>query len=525
MNEDLKLSFFGGVGMATGANIMLKFGNTKILVDCGMMQGPKSAEEKNFETFKYNPSEIDFLLITHAHMDHIGRVPKLVREGFKGKIISTKETADLAKPMLEDAMNVVKSKFPNKILFEKNNLEKALLLWQGFDYKEKIELTPNCFLEMFDAGHILGSAILVLEITTITLKGESKKSVRIAFTGDLGNSPSPLLPDTAIPNNLDYLVMESVYGDRNHEGKKERREKLKSVILDGIKREGTIVIPAFSIERTQVLLYEINNMVEDKEIPQIPVFVDSPLAEKVTDIYKKYKKDFNKFVQQEIKSGDDIFDFPGLKIIRNFEESSELKNISGPKIILAGSGMSEGGRVVNHEAEILDDSKNTLILVGYQAVGTLGRLLQDGAKEVEIKTPPLTPPQRGGEQNKSNSTNAIYFERNHKTSNNKIKVRAKIENITGYSSHKDSERLLEFVEKINNSPHPPLNLREGETPPLTPPQRGGEQENNTNQKSHLKEIFVIMGEPHSSLFLVQRIRDYLDLPAIYPEEDKEYKLN
>lgn len=443
-----KLKFFGGVGSTTGANIMLEFNNRKIIIDCGLFQGARYAEGKKFESFKYNPANIDFVLITHAHMDHIGRVPKLVRDGFKGKIISTQETMELAQPMLEDALRVMQVRHPDKILFEEEDIKNTFLLWEGKNYEEKVELFDNCFLQMQDAGHILGSAICNV----------SCGSTKIAFTGDLGNSPSPLLPDTEFPKNVDYVVMESVYGDRNHESKEERRNKLKEVILEGIKKDGTIVIPAFSIERTQVLLYELNNMIEDKEIPQIPVFLDSPLALKVTDIYKKYTKDFKESVQSEIKKGDDIFDFPGLRIIKNAQDSAEIEKIKDTKIILAGSGMSEGGRVLNHESRILNHAENTLILVGYQAVGTLGRLLEDGAKEVFI--------------NKQ-----------------KTKVNAKIEVIKGYSSHKDSEHLLEFVEKVAPS-----------------------------------KVFVIMGEPKSSLFLTQRIRDYLDIDAVYPEERKEYNL-
>ena len=453
-----KLTFYGGVGSTTGANIMLSFNNRKLLVDCGLLQGGQ--EQKNFEPFKYKPSEVDFLLITHGHMDHIGKVPKLVRDGFRGKIISTIETMEIARPMLEDELKVMLARHPNEILFDVNDIEKSFSLWEGRKYEEKIELFENCFLEMQNAGHVLGSAIC--NVTCDTTK--------ISFTGDLGNSPSPLLPDNEFPKNTDYIVMESVYGDRNHENKEERRGKLRQYILDGLKKNGTIVIPTFSIERTQVILYEINNMVEDKEIPEIPVFLDSPLALKVTEIYKKYEADFKQSVQTEIKTGDDIFDFPKLRIVRNARESEEIEKIMGAKIILAGSGMSEGGRVVNHEAHFLPDPDATIILVGFQAIGTLGRAIADGVKEVFIET----------DGNKSNGKE-------------KVKVRATIENITGYSSHKDSEHLLEFVEK-------------------------------TNESKKLTKVFVIMGEPKSSLFLTQRIRDYLDIDAVYPEEGKEYQL-
>lgn len=435
---------------------MLEFNGHKILVDCGLLQGLREKEQTNSNSFKYNPVQVEFLLVTHAHMDHIGKIPKLVRDGFRGKIISTRETLEMAGPMLGDALKVMQSKNPDKsaseLMYGKQDIEKALLLWTGQDYQHKINLFENCSMEMQNAGHILGSAIMKVTCADTTF----------AFTGDLGNSPSPLLPDTEFVDDADYIVMESVYGDRNHEGREERRKKLKQIILDGIERKGAIIIPAFSIERTQVLLYELNNMVEDGDIPSIPVFVDSPLASKMTAIYAKHSDKFKKEVQEEIKSGDDIFNFPRLSITHSHFESVELERTVDPKIILAGSGMSAGGRVVNHELTYLPDPKATIVLPGYQGIGTLGRLLEEGVKEVDIH----------GER---------------------VEVKAKIEKISGYSSHADSDHLLGFVEKA----------AEGEK---------------------LKKVFVIMGEPKSSLFLVQKIRDNLGVEAVYPEENKTYEV-
>jgi len=454
---DTKLIFYGGVGTATGANIMLEFSDKKILVDCGILQGLQEDQERNFEPFKYDPREVDFLLVTHSHMDHIGKIPKLVKDGFNGKIISTLETMEIARPMLTDAVRVMQSRDPNKVLYEEKDIEKTFSLWEGHEYHQTINLFQNCDLEISNAGHVLGSSIM-----NVTCSGK-----KFAFTGDLGNSPSPLLPDIEFVKDAEIIVMESVYGDRNHTDRESRKQELKQYILDGIKRGGTIIIPAFSIERTQVLLFELNNLIENNELPKIPVYLDSPLAEKVTEIYKKYKDDFKPEVRAQIKSGDDIFNFPNLEIVKTHNDSMEVEKEPNPKIIMAGSGMSVGGRVVNHEIHYLSGKENTIILVGYQSLGTLGRHLEEGLKEVEI-----------------------WLDGSKK----KVKVEAQIENITGYSAHADSDHLLEFVEKAG-------------------------------EFGRLKKVFVIMGEPKSSLFLVQKIRDNLDVDAIYPEEDKEYVIS
>jgi metallo-beta-lactamase family protein len=291
----------------------------------------------------------------------------------------------------------------------------------------------------------------------IEFEHEGKK---IVFTGDLGNSPAPLLRDTEEIKGADYMVIESVYGDRNHESVEERTQKLKEAIENTINKGGALLVPAFSIERTQVLLYEINNLVEDGKIPSVPVFLDSPLAIKVTKVYQNRIQNFNKGVKEEIAGGDDIFKFPLLEFTEHHKESMDIANTPNPKIIIAGSGMSNGGRIVHHEKRHLPDPNSTLLIVGYQAAGSLGRRLLDGAKEVEIM-------------------------------DKKVQVRAQVVNLTGYSAHKDSDGLLEFVD---------------------------------GSAETLKKVFVVMGEQKSSLFLVQRLRDYVGVNAIAPKLGESFEL-
>ena len=289
--------------------------------------------------------------------------------------------------------------------------------------------------------------------------------MKILFTGDLGNSPAPLLRDTEPVGDVDYLVMESVYGDRNHETREGRVNKLQEVVKDTIARGGTLVIPAFSIDRTQVLLYELNNMVEQKKIPSIPVFVDSPMAIRATDVYKASENLFNDRVKEQIKRGDDIFKFPHLEYTMRADEALHIDHAKAPKIILAGSGMSVGGRILSHETQYLDDPKSTILLVGYQSAGSLGRQLADGAKKVRIH----------GET---------------------IKVKAKIETLYGFSAHKDGDHLIDFVSTAGD-------------------EKGS---------GRLKEVFVVMGEPKASMHLAQRINDELGVKAIVPERGKPYAL-
>ena len=453
MEKKIKLIFYGGTGSPTGSNFMITDGVTRILVDCGLFQGKRVGEDSNRKDFSYDPSAVDALFVTHAHIDHIGRIPKLVRDGFKGSIYSTPPTHDIADRMLEDTMGVLgrearEDKLPP--LYEKKDLQKAMGLWKGISYHQ--EITVGDFrVRLREAGHILGSSLV-----EFIYNGK-----RIVFSGDLGNSPTPLLKDTESLKGTDYLVVESVYGDRNHEDRDTRKYVLEDIIEETIKRGGALMIPAFSLERTQELLYELNDLVEHGKIPEVPVFIDSPLAIDVTKIYKKYKDYFNKDARKIIKDGDDIFNFKGLKFTYKTEESKAIRNTPNPKIIIAGSGMSNGGRIIHHEKQYLSDPKSTLLIVGYQVPGSLGRELQDGAKSVTIL-------------------------------DEKILVRATVKTIHGYSAHKDSDAIVNAIAEAGDT---------------------------------LKKVFVVLGEPKSSLFLVQRIRDYLGISAVAPESEEVIEIN
>jgi len=463
IKKHLQITFFGGVGSVTGANFLLESLRTRLIVDCGLLQGTPEASTENHAVFPYDPKTIDFLFVTHAHMDHIGKIPKLVRDGFRGKIYSTPETKEIARLMLLDAIKVMQMnardeqqdthkalKKHDKPLYEMGDLDQAFFLWSTIPYHTETRIGEDFSVYLKDAGHILGSSMYEFSY-------EGKK---ITFTGDSGNSPTPLLKDTESIEGAHYLVIDSVYGDRNHESKTERDAQFERIIKETIAQGGALVIPAFSLERTQVILYELNNLVEEGRVPSVPVFLDSPLGAKVTSIYGRTSKDFNTGVQQEITEGDDIFNFPKLTVTHSGIESREIANTPNPKIIIAGSGMSSGGRIIHHEMMFLPDAKSTILLMGYQAVGTLGREIQDEPKELEID-------------------------------GQKIIVNARIEMISGYSSHKDSDGLLEMVE---------------------------------GAKDTLKKVFVVMGEPKASTYLAQRIRDNVGVEAVFPERGKPYKL-
>ncbi len=454
MIKKAKVTFAGGTGGPTGSNFLFEADGKKILIDCGLVQGSKMSEDDNKRPFEYDVTSIDMLFITHAHLDHVGRIPFLVKSGFNGKIYSTPPTKDLAELMLNDGFHLMRKEAQRENtepLYGVDDIKRALSLWETLPYHEVMNLADDMTVLLRDAGHILGSAMI-----EITYNGK-----KILFSGDLGNSPAPLLKDTEYVADIDYLLIESVYGDRVHEKREERQKLLKNVIEDTINRKGVLLIPAFSLERTQELLFEINDLVEHDRIPKIPVFLDSPLAIKATAVYKKYESYFNTEAKEIIKSGDDVFKFPMLKFTEDVEDSKAILGVHPPKIIIAGSGMSNGGRILHHEKNYLSDPDTTLLLVGYQAVGTPGRLMQEGAKSVRIM----------GEE---------------------VTLNGRVVVIHGYSAHRDMDGLFDFVQHMQDN---------------------------------VKKVFVVMGEPKASAFLAQRLRDYLGVNAFVPKSGESVTLD
>ncbi len=442
----VKISFFGGTQEVTGANYLLETEKTRILIDCGMFQCPRFCSVKNRGDFPYDPASIDALLPTHAHIDHIGRIPKLVSKGFRGTIYSTPPTRDFGFLMLEDSLGVLEKEASHEgetgALYTLDDLDSAMKLWKGIPYGEK--LTIGDFEIWFhNAGHILGSAM-------IEIHAEGKK---ILFTGDLGNVPMPLLSPPEKISGMDVIVIESAYGNRIHEDIDERKGKLERAIEDTVRRGGTLIIPSFALERTQELLVECNNLIEHGRIPRVPIFIDSPLAIRATEVYRRYQDYFNADMRALIRSGDDIFQFPGLHLTLHAEDSKAINNVQGPKVIFAGAGMMNGGRILHHARRYLPDKKNMILFIGYQAAGSLGRRILDGEKRVKIWR-------------------------------EEVPVEAEVRSIRGYSAHADTNGLFSFVE---------------------------------NNAESLKRVFVVQGEPAASLFLSQRIRDYLGINATAPE--------
>lgn len=410
----MKLGFYGAAGEVTGSNYVLTTSTATVMIDCGLFQGTKFAEDKNADPFDYNIKDIDVIVLTHAHLDHCGRLPRLWKEGFRGKIYATPATRDLAELIMSDAAHIMledaqeEGKEP---LYLTVDVANTISLFELIEYHTPTEIAKGVKLEFYDAGHILGAAMALIE-------ADGKK---IVFSGDIGNHPVPILRQPEVFEAADVVIMETTYGGRTHESSQDRRQKLRSVIRQTADKKGTLIIPAFAVERTQEILYEMSLLVQEGTIPAIPVFLDSPLAIAATLVYHEYPRYYDDDAQLQIQHSGHLFSFPTLRITETASQSMAIRQIEGAKVIIAGSGMMEGGRVVHHAKDYLTSSENTLLFVGYQAEGTLGRKIYDGVRKVKIKR---------------------QF----------VDIKARVMAIGAYSSHADQPALIAWLDGIKKRP-------------------------------------------------------------------------
>ncbi len=474
----MKITFLGATRTVTGSNFLVEAAGKKFLVDCGMWQGREDIEIQNGEDFEYNPAEIDFMLLTHAHIDHSGRIPKLYNEGFRNKIYAHKATCDLCTLMLPDSGHIQEAEieWKNRKRIRKGEKElpplytaedalKSLEVFEPVKYDEIVEITPDIHVRFNDAGHMLGSSIIELWVK------EDGKETKTVFTGDLGNNDIPLLSEPTMIESTDYLVMESTYGSRLHLRNEEKAKMFLDIVSETLDNGGTVVIPSFAVGRTQEILYEINKLkdiITDEEfkrryktLMKSPVYVDSPLAISATEVFKENMELFDEETQAQIMQGDNPLEFPGLEFTRTADESKALNEDPKSSIIISASGMCEVGRIKHHLKHNLWNPKSTILFVGYQAPGTLGYSIVNGAKKVKIF----------GEE---------------------IAVNARIEYIEGYSGHADQEGLMNFIYSFITKP---------------------------------KHIFLVHGEPESQDILQAKIEEERKIGVTVPEFGETYELN
>ena len=462
----MKITFLGATKTVTGSNYLIEAAGKKFLVDCGMWQGKAELEEENYQEFEYDPKEIDFMLLTHAHIDHSGRIPKLYKEGYRNKIYAHKATCDLCTIMLPDSGHIQeqestwknrkrmrKGEEPREPIYTAEDALKCLQIFEPVQYDEIIDITPEIHARFNDAGHMLGSSIIELWVE------EDGKRIKTVFTGDLGNNDIPLLNEPTMIEDTDYLVMESTYGSRKHIRNDEKAEDFLNIVSETLDNGGTVVIPSFAVGRTQEILYEIDKLKDirkDEEfrrkyktLMKTPVYVDSPLAISATEVFKENMNLFDEETQKEISKGENPLEFPGLKFTMTADESKALNEDTTPSIIISASGMCEVGRIKHHLKHNLWNPKSTILFVGYQAPGTLGYNIVNGAKTVKIF----------GEE---------------------IAVNARIEYIEGYSGHADQEGLMNFIYSFIQKP---------------------------------KHIFLVHGEEESQEVLKSKIEEETNLPV------------
>jgi metallo-beta-lactamase family protein len=385
-----KITFLGAAGTVTGSKYLLEANGKRLLIDCGLFEGSKDLNQRNWNKLSVDPATIDWVLLTHAHIDHTGYLPKLVQNGFRGPIYANQATHELCNLLLpdsahlqeEDAQFAAKKKYSNHNpplpLYTVAESQQALKQFHEIPRADAFTISPEFSVRPHDPGHILGSTWLEMTIT------ENGKQTLVVFSGDVGRYDQPILKDPESPTHADYLLCESTYGDRDH-ASGSVADVLADAITGTVKRGGVVVIPAFAVDRTQLLMYYLKLLEDQKRIPHLPVYIDSPMAISVTGLYEKHHEDHKASFQQDEDTGSrDPLNLQGVHLTRSVEDSKKINSIVSPCIIISASGMATGGRVLHHLAQRLPDSRSTVLLVGYQADGTRGRQLQDGAKYVNI---------------------------------------------------------------------------------------------------------------------------------------------
>jgi len=460
-----RLTFWGAAGGVTGSKFLLEIGGKRYLVDCGLFQGPKKVRLKNWEALPVRPSKIDRVLLTHAHIDHSGYLPRFCKDGFSGPVHCTYATKDLCEIMLRDSAHLQEedAAWANKKGFSKHkpalplytieNAEQALNRFSSHYYGESVPIGKDIRMKFRDAGHILGSAFIDVKA------GKQNGARKILFSGDLGRPERVILRDPVQVFNVDYLVLESTYGNRLHDSVSPH-EELAKVINRSFDRGGVLVIPAFSVGRTQTLLYVIRELEEDGKIPVLPIYMDSPMAIDATDIFKKRLDEQDLAARIQYLEGKQLFRPKKLHICMSREESKAINKVKKQAVIISASGMVTGGRILHHFRERLPHENNTILFIGYQAEGTRGRLILDGRKSIKIH----------GEE---------------------VPVNAQIENVTGFSGHADYNEILAWLMGFNKAP---------------------------------EKTFIVHGEPEASAALADKIRNHFKWDVVVPKVDESYEL-
>jgi metallo-beta-lactamase family protein len=447
----MRIHFIGAAQTVTGSQHLLNINGKNILLDCGLYQGKRKESFELNRNFKFNPSEIDTLLLSHAHIDHSGNIPSLIKNGFRGSIFATAATVSLCQVMLRDSAHlqqrdvefvnkkrIAQNKNPFEPLYSIEDVENALTHFVGVQYEHKIEAAPGVFASFTDAGHILGSAGIILELK------EKGKTLRLGFSGDIGRPEMPVIHDPAVPDELDVLIMESTYGGRLHAISDEVEEEVASLVNSVFNRGGKIIIPAFAVGKTQLLVYVLHKLFNQNRIPVIPIYVDSPLAVDVTNVYRSHPECYDRETFRIfLDNFEDPFGFGRLTYIRDKEKSKELNFHKDSCIIISASGMAEAGRILHHLANNIENPNNLILFVGFAAAETLARKIMDGIKEVNIL-------------------------------GSSYQVKAQVIKMDYFSAHADQRGLLDYVD-------------------LCPPAK-------------LKNIFLVHGEPEEAVVLQSKLK-------------------